>query len=954
MRSTFCLRLLAGSVLVASAGLALAPAAGLAAEPLKRDGVWAQTYAGRAADPAVRFGQLPNGLRYAILKNTTPAKQASLRLRIGSGSLSERDDQQGLAHFLEHMAFKGSAHVPGGDMVQILQRKGLSFGADTNAETGWDETVYKLNLPENDDDSLDTGLMLLREIGSELTLSQAAMDPERGVVLSEERTRDTPGYQSAVRQIRFSLEGQLAGRRIPIGKVEVLQHAPVSLIREFYDAEYRPDNATVVAIGDFDVDRMEARIKARFGDWRPKDAHRHPVDLGQVERRGVQADVFSGQGAPETLVVSWASPADETADTAARERRDTVRLLAEAVLNRRLGVLAQSADAPFIAAGASRQTLFRSADLTEIQVQPKAGAWKEALAAVLTEQRRLTQFGVQQSELDREIAQLRTVLINAAAGASTRPTTRLIDSFISVENENDVFTSPAQDLAEFDADVRGLTVNDVKAAADTLFTGSGPLIFVSSQTPVAGGAEAVKSAVAEIEARPVTAGAVEAVKAWPYANFGPPGQVVSRHALADLGVTDVRFANGVRLLIKPTAFAKDEIKVGVRVGAGRIGAPKDLARALWAVGRAAPVVVLGGTRALTYEEIQQILASKVASVQFAIEDDAYLLAGKTRPQDLDTQLQLLTAYTTSPGLRPQAFERIKRAFAAQLPQLRATALGVLALESAPVLHGGDPRFQVLPSDAALAASGPDDLTALIGDALKNGPVEVSVVGDVTPDQAIEAVSRTYGALPPRREGRPAPFAVTFPAGAREPQVFTHTGRADQAAAFEAWSTDDLYDAPQEARAVGVLAEVLKNRLTDRLRVAQGATYSPMAESDNSNVFRGFGFVEAAVETPVDKVPGFFAEMDKIATELRSTPPTADEMARAKKPRIEQRLKLQQTNDYWVAALGQLDGDPRAESTIRDLVSGVEKVTAADVLAAAQKYLRDDRAVRLIVRAAPKG
>jgi len=169
----------------------------LAAPALARN-EWVQAASDLAADPAVRFGQLDNGMRYAILRNATPAGQAALRLRIGSGSLQESEDQQGLAHFLEHMAFKGSTHVPQGEMIKILERKGLAFGADTNAETGYGQTVYKLDLPQVDDDTLDTGLMLLRETGSELTLDARAFDAERGVILSEERcaTRRTTGHAS--------------------------------------------------------------------------------------------------------------------------------------------------------------------------------------------------------------------------------------------------------------------------------------------------------------------------------------------------------------------------------------------------------------------------------------------------------------------------------------------------------------------------------------------------------------------------------------------------------------------------------------------------------------------------------------------------------------------------------------------------------------------------------------
>src|ERR1700678_3925548 len=158
--------------------------------------VWPQSYAADLPpDPAMRFGTLPNGLRYVVMHNATPPGQASLRLRIGAGSLEETDAQQGLAHLLEHMAFDGSTHVPNGEMIKILERHGLAFGADTNASTSWDETVYKLDLPKDDEDTVDTSLMLLREVASELNLDQASIDKEKGVVLSEERLRDTPEYQ---------------------------------------------------------------------------------------------------------------------------------------------------------------------------------------------------------------------------------------------------------------------------------------------------------------------------------------------------------------------------------------------------------------------------------------------------------------------------------------------------------------------------------------------------------------------------------------------------------------------------------------------------------------------------------------------------------------------------------------------------------------------------------------
>jgi zinc protease len=503
--------------------------------------------------------------------------------------------------------------------------------------------------------------------------------------------------------------------------------------------------------------------------------------------------------------------------------------------------------------------------------------------------------------------------------------------------------------------VKGLTAVEVSQVAKSLFGGSGPLVFVSGPTPIAGGAEAVKTALAAAEAQPVSQGVAEAIRAWPYADFGTPGRVTSRREIADLGITEVNFANGVRLLIKPTSFAKDDVQVAVRVGQGRLAIPQSLTRSLWTVSPFAPVFTLGGTKELTFEEIQRLINGKLASVQLSLDDDTYLLTGVTRPQDLDTELELLTAYTARPGFRPQAFDRLKGALTTQIPQLDASALGVFQRDAGTLLHGGDRRWALLPTSEVLASSSPDDVLALLSGALAEGTIEVNVVGDITPERAIEAVAKTYGTLASRRAGVAAggvSTRVVFPQPATQPVVETHKGRADQAFALVAWPTSDFYADVREQRVLGVLSEVLKNRLTDRLRVTLGATYSPGGDTDSSEVFKGYGYIDAYVETPVDKLDSFYAEVGNIVRELRDAPPSTDELARAKAPRVEQRIKLKQTNLYWLSALSRIAADQRELGAVRNVVADIQGVTSQDIQTAAQRYLVDGRAFRFVVRAKP--
>lgn len=917
---------------------------------VKRDGAWAQAYTGRPADPAVRFGQLDNGMRYAIQHNVTPSLHTSLRLLIRSGSLAEREDQRGLAHFLEHMAFRGSTHVPAGDMIRILQRLGLSFGADTNAHTGLDETVYQFDLPQSDRETTGTGLMLLREIAGELTLAQSEMDPERGVVLSEERVRDGPGYRRGVAELEFQMEGQLPPRRMPIGQTDILRNAPVSLIREFYEAEYRPDNATIVAVGDFDMDAMEAAIRTRFEGWVAKTAASPKPDLGSVLARGPSVRILTAPGTPQGLSLAWVAPYDNAADTLARERRDVAEGLAIGVLRNRLEALAQGADAPFLTVSAGRFGAYRAATIAVMNIQPKPGGWKPALEATIAAQRGLVTFGIKPDDLDRATAEFMTGIRVAADGSQTRQSNRIADDIVRAASSDDVYTSPAQDLAEATSILASLDRAEIEAAAKRLFTGSGPLAFLAGPEPVPGGEAVVAAALSEAALRPIEDGKAGAEKTWPYASLAP-GAMTNRNVIADLDVTAVRFANNVRLLAKRTDFARDEVLVLVRVGHGRLGIAPEHAKNTWMVSGTVPMLTAGGTSELTREDIQKLTSANRVDINQSLDDDAFILSGTTRPADLDRQMQLLQATTTQPGLRPLAFARIKASLMNQMPQLEATASGVFSRAAATALHGGDRRWQRIPDAASVAAVSVDDLAALIGQDFADGPIEVTIVGDIDIERAIDAVARSFGALPNRGLRQPPgdlALSLHFPPATQEAVSVTHRGRADQAVAMAAWPTDDFFADTQSQRSLAMMAAVLQSRLTDRLRTQDGVTYSPSATSDASETFKGFGFVQAMVETPLDKVARFYTELDSIVAALRSAPPTADELDRAKRPRVDRRIRALRENQYWITVLANAHRDDRQFDAIRALVSGTEQVSAADVQAAAIRFLRPGTGFHLTV------
>ena len=932
------------AVLLACLSVALGGAGTAGALVKPRLPGWPQAASDVPADPNVRFGVLRNGMRYAIMRNATPTGQASLRMRYDAGSLMETDAQQGIAHFLEHMNFKGSRRVPEDEMVKILERHGLAFGADTNAQTSWTETTYQLDLPRADQDTIDTSLMLLREGASELLISDGAVGRERGVILSEERTRDTPGLRVVKQQLAFSLKGQLAARRLPIGKIEEIKGADHALIAGFYRHYYRPERAVLVAVGDFDVAAMEARIRATFGDWADRGPPGPEPKLGVVARRGAETRLVIEPGSSLQIQLQWLKPADTSKDSVAVRRRKLIEQLGLAVFNRRLERLARTSAPPFIAAQASKEDSFHSAEATTLFVAAQPDQWRTALAAADHEQRRLVQYGVRQDELDREVMESRVQFQQAVAGAATRRTPQLADAIVGTLDDKDVFTRPSEDLALFEGAVKGLTAERVSAALHEVFSGQGPLVFMASPQPIDGGEPTLAKAYADARADAVQPAAVDKLRTWPYADFGLPGKVVDRRAVDDLGATLIRFDNGVRLTVKPTKFRDNQVMVRVRLGHGQLDLPKDRITTAWA---ARGAFIEGGLKQLSAEEMEKVLASNIVSVDYSTGEDAFTLQGTTRPEDLAVQMQLLAAFAKEPGFRPDPFVRMKTYVATLYDQMAATPSGVMSRELGKLMHAGDLRF-AFPSPSDASSSTPDDFKALLAPRLAEGPIEIVIAGDTTVDQAIALTAATFGAMPARQDQPPSTDqrVVALPAPSAQPIVLTHKGRADQAVAYAAWPTDDFFTDTQRARTLRVLAQVIERRLLDDLRISAGDTYSPQAGSTASLVFAHYGYISALVEIPPSKTDEFFRDLAKISAALRVTEVSADELVRAKKPIVEGLLKSRQPNEYWIEQLSGAQADPRRVDAIRSVLPSLDRTTAADLKAAAQLYLRDDKLWKL--------
>jgi zinc protease len=926
---------LAAARFLAAVALVTVFAPGLPAHAESPSTPWPQTLSDLPAEPGLHFGTLANGMQFVIMRNATPPGQAAIRFRIGSGSLDENDNQQGLAHFLEHMAFQGSTHVAEGEMIRILQRKGLAFGPDTNANTSYDETVYSLDLPEVNADTLSTGLMLMRETASELTLDASAFDRERGVILSEERLRDTPQYRAAIGMTNSLLAGQRATMRSPIGKADIIRSAPVDLVRDYYRANYRPERATLIVVGDVDPAAIESQIRQRFSDWKAAGPAPAKPDLGMLMAKGESAEVLSVPGGNTRVQIAWTRPYDPSPDTFAKRRAQLIDDFGLMVLKRRVVGIASRANAPFISADAGSMDLLDSAHVVLITANSETDKWAAALAAIDQEQRRLEQFGVTQAELDREILEYHSALQAAAAGASTRTSTDIAASLAASVDNNEVFTSPAEDLSSYETMTSGLKAAEINQTLQHLFSGNGPQLVLQTPKTPDDAAASLRKAYDASRAIPVEAMANAAAVAWPYTNFGEPGAIVERRVVDDLGLTMVRFANGVRLTVKPTKLRANEVLVREDIGHGRLDLPAGHPVVAWA----SPAVILSGVTAMDYQDMQKALAAKVTSIDFGVGDSSFRFDGRTRTEDLATQLQLMTAYTSDPAYRPEVFQRVQQAYLNSLDQYEATPGATFSRDFPGLVHSGDPRWS-FPDREQLSAARPEDFEALFRPSVSKGSIDITIVGDIAIDEAIRLTAGTFGALPARADVAESKDAdVHFPKPTPEPVARTHTGRADNAAAAVAAPVGDMLSDMPRGFIANMAGQIFQNRLIDQFRIAEGATYNPEGGVDLSREIPGYGYAYLYVETTPGKVSSFYALVDKIAADLRSNEISADELARARAPIIETLKHQQQGNDYWIEYLYRAQTQPLRLDRIRDNLTGYEKVTAQDVRRFAETYFQ---------------
>lgn len=904
------------------------------------------------------FGEMKNGLRYAVRRNGVPPRQVSIRVRIDAGSLHETDSEQGYAHLLEHLLFRQSKYLGPAEAISAWQRLGATFGSDANAETSPTHTAYKLDIPDIDAAKLAESFKLLSGMVREPVLNDTNVAAERPIVLAEKRERGGAGQRMAdlTRQTFFA--GQRLATRSPIGTDETLRAANGKAVKAFYDRWYRPENTVIVVAGDADPMVLAGLVEQWFGDWKGTGKPGVAPDFGDpVVPASAPDDGVTGApigelavgvepDLPRSLTYAIMRPWRKVDDTIVYNEALLTDAIAQAIINRRLESRARGGGS-FLYAQVQQDDVSRSADATFVTFAPLTGDWQAALADVRAVIADAMASPPTQEEIDREVAQFDVIFANEVEQESVQAGSSLADNIINAVDIRETVAAPKVVLDVFRNMKPRLTPEIVQARTRGLFEGTVTRsVYV---TPTAGEADVAALRTALASEAKVDGSARLAAQTIAFADLPPvgePGAIAAQKPLGVLEVEQVDLANGVKALLWANDAEPGRVTVRVRFGAGR-RAFDDQNAVYAALGEAA--LVGSGLGELGQNELDRLSTGRKLGFDFGIDDAVFTFTAQTRSEDVNDQLYLFAAKLGMPRWDKDPVIRAKAGAELAYNTYATSPGGVLTRDLEYLVTGGDKRF-VTPDPAMLKAATPEAFRAVWEPLLKQGPVEVLVFGEFDQPKVIEQLRLTFGALAPR-EPIPAEIAARVPpfaAGSDTPRVVTHRGDANQAAAVVAWPSGGGVASLRESRQLEILTQLFNNRLLDALRERAGASYSPQVFSSWPADLASGGRITALAQLEPEFVPVFFAEADKIAQDLAANPPSADELARVTEPLSQMIRRASTGNQFWLYNLEGATQDPQRVALLRTLLSDYSQTTPQVMQFLAGRYLAQGQRFRLAV------
>ncbi|HUF30633.1 MAG TPA: insulinase family protein [Gemmatimonadaceae bacterium] len=894
-------------------------------------------------DPALLHGKLDNGMRYFILRNGRPESRAELRLVVDAGSVLEDDDQLGLAHFVEHMAFNGTRNFPKNELVHFLESIGMRFGADLNAYTSFDETVFMLTVPTDTARLLPRGIEILADWAVGLTFDSAEIERERGVVIEEWRSGRGAGRRIRDQQFPVIFHDSRYASRLPIGERGTLEGFAPQELKRFYRDWYRPDLMSVVAVGDFDPREVESLIRKAFEPipavGTPRTREQFPVPPHDSTLITVVTDP---EATSSSVALYVKRPAREDTSVGSM-RRGLVERMMISMLNERFQKLGLSPDAPFASAGAGQGALVRSSEVSLLSAVAKPGRMSESLEALLTEAERARRHGFTGGELERARTNLLRGYERTYQERDKIPSAAHASALVQYALGEDAAPGIAAEYALATQFIPSITLDEVNGVAREFLAATSRVIAASAprsdSIPVAT-ADELREVFQLVQRREIAA-YVDSVSDAPLiAELPAPGRIVETRMVDTVGVQVWTLSNGAKVLIKSTDFQDDQVLFSAYSPGGNSLVPESAYRR---VALADYVVSTGGLGALSLLDLRKKLTGKVASVSPSISAYEERLNGSGSPKDLETLFQLIHLHFTAPRTDSVVFEALKQNITATLASRDKNPNAVFSDTISVTMSRNHPRaFPLTPArlDSVDVRASLELYRDRFADA---SDFTFIFVGTFAPDTLRPLVERYLASLPSiNRVEVGRDLGIRPPQGVVEKTV--RRGVEQKSRTVLSFTGPATYSAENRV-AMSALDAVLDIELRDRLREALGGTYGVSVSASVSRVpWERYDFTISFDSDPArveELTRAVFDQIDSVRTRGASD----DILARVHEiARRDHETRLRQ-NGFWLGQLGarQRDGEPlESILTIPDRIAAVGSSTIRE---AAQRYLRSDNYAR---------
>lgn len=904
-------------------------------------------------DPRLLQGVLDNGMSYIVVKHSNPPGRANMYIHVSSGSLNEKDNQRGIAHFLEHMAFNGSENFKPGSVVDFFQSMGLTFGQHQNAFTSFDQTAYILSFPDAKAETLEKGMRFFSDVAGKLLLTQEEIDEERQVIMEEKRTRLGAAQRVQEYMLERMIPGSLIGQRLPIGVEETLKSMNRADFLDYYTRWYQPSNMTVIIVADADPSQIAAQITKTFsgGERTPRpvdvDPMVKPFDTTRAivasdpELTSAEVGILSvkGKEAPITTVGDF--------------RREAVRDLGVSAFNRRLGAKLAKGGMAMTGGSAGATNLFNAASLRQVSAEGEPGKWKDVLGEIATELQRARMHGFTQREIDDVKTQITSRAERFVEQEKTIPAPMLIrgingavasgDTPMGAQQELDLYSKVLPTVTAAEVSREFAELFDVKHVTFTAELPSNtPGGVPSDEQLLAIGKEALSvSPSADAEAsRPTTL----------LSTLPTPGKVVDTSEHSASGVTTMWLDNGALVHYRFMDIRKDNAWVSVTLAAGQIEenasnrGMTDVAGLAWAN---------PATSTLSSTDIRDLMTGKKVGVGGGVGTDTLTLSVSGNPNELEVGMQQAYLMLTDPKIEQSAFDRWKVGTLQSIEQRKSTPQAAMVEAMMKTMYPpSEARVQVLTADQVNTLSVSASQEWLTG-VIKTAPIEVSIVGDISKEKAVELATRYVGSLPKRERisGQTLDHLRTIkkvqgPIVTRL-ELETKTPLAVVLNGFYGPDAENVTD----TRTMLMASRVLSTRILKKIREEEQLSYSPGARLQPGEVYPGFGAMMLFSPTEPAKVDRLLAASTEIFTEFAQSGPTIEELDVAKKQLANQLDETMKQPDFWLQRTATMTYRNVNLDDVLGANDFYQKLTPADVKGVFAKYYKPESVMQVIVKPA---